>query len=253
MIAPTEIMMQTPKTRIAPIATPAAAPDHILAAGLLGLSMLVFQPQSVRADSSHFAPSGLMASSAVPATAAALYADRAVDAYSVPASSRFGERSAPVPRSSRRRIMDRALGRVAREFNKIQGRSEGPIEYYRNRLQKLQDSSERAEETAGSLGIDKASFRQGIGVTAAGAAAVLGAVHLVNPVGVTNYLLSTGFRAGYDVSQLDDPKVYLSYDDTFRVGVNRDGLVGSFTDKSGRLYSADLNIFKMRATMRLNF
>lgn len=148
----------------------------------------------------------------------------------------------------------RALNRVAHEIQKMQRRSaDNPFSKYSRDLQKLQDHFDRAEASANSVGIDKSSFRQGVAVTTATAATAMGALYLINPAGMTGNLMSTRIRAGYDVSRIDNPKMFLSYDDRLTCGVNRNGLEGSFKDLSGRVYVAELDVFKMRGTVKLNF
>ncbi len=173
---------------------------------------------------------------------------------SIQTSSVFDVEAPAATGSPRRGMANRAINKVAREIQKMHRRSiDNPFDYYLQAFRKAQDKFERAEESAGSLGIEKSDFREGIIVTTAGTAAILGTLFLVKPVGMTDYLMSTMFRVGYDVSQLDDPKMYVTYADRFNLGVSRNGLGGSFRDDSGRIYTAELNIFKLRGTVKLNF
>lgn len=154
----------------------------------------------------------------------------------------------------RQRWVDHALTLLSKELRNYHRRQiADPFEHYRDGIDKLQSHYELSEEFAGTQGVDADDFRRGLSITTATAAVSLAGLHFLKPRWRTDYLLTTRIRIGYDVSQLDDPKLYLLYGLRGRIGANRNGLVASYVDASGRTYSGDLNIFKLRATMRVNF
>jgi hypothetical protein len=174
--------------------------------------------------------------------------------YQLSTSNVFINGAGPAAGPARRRLGDRILGKVAREIGKMRRHSlDDPFAHYRVNFMRYQDNFQSAEDSAGTLGIDKASFRQGIVIATAASAVALGALNLIKPEGLTDELFRTRFRIGYDVSHLDDPKLFFTYKNLFRIGGDRDGLYGAFRDKSGRLYSGEVNVFKRRAVVTLIF
>lgn len=203
---------------------------------------------------SHSEPMTPPLASGASASATAMNRDAGTGADPRGTTEVFRDGTFTTPLATRRGLADRTLSKIAKEVQKMQRLSiENPFDYYRDNVRNAQNSFGRAEESAGSIGIDRTAFRQGIAVTTAGAATALGALYFLKPAGLSDHLLWTRFKVGYDVCQIDDPKMYVTYNDDYSIGVTRNGLGGSIRGESGRIYSADLNIMKPRASVKMTF
>lgn len=133
------------------------------------------------------------------------------------------------------------------------GTVQGIVDHYSDRLDDIERRYQKVEDFAADLGIDRSQFRQGLGITTAAAMTTLGTLYALKPVAQTDELMGTKLRAGYDISQLDDPRVTVSYNDTMRVLVSRDGIGGSLGTSYGLNYSADLNVRSLMASANLSY
>lgn len=157
-------------------------------------------------------------------------------------------------RETQRPLMVRALSNLAGQVkNSSDGSVESIIDRYERRLDRIGRGYEKVENfMVGSLGLQKNDFRQGLGVTAIATATTVGAIHALAPTYTSGDLLGTGFRAGYDLSQLDDPRMVLAYESRAKVMLSRNGIGGSYGTNSGIVYTADLNIRKQIAAANLS-
>ncbi len=150
------------------------------------------------------------------------------------------------PRS--RRLALRALQKVTSTLRRLEDRSlQELLDEYQDRFDALEKRYDSVEDFVTHLGVEQQEFRQGVGITAATAAATIGTLHALKPVAVSPGLLGTSVRAGYDLSRLDDPRLMLGYSDRLRVTVSKNGFGGTITGE--RLsYTGDINIQRMEAS-----
>lgn len=243
-------LMGFSKKRNTRLAATATSLLYILALGALGASPAVAEPQVVDAASvSPDQPAATMTAQASAQSVTSVEND-----YQAPVSSIFENQNFEVSSSPLRTWSGRALNLITRQVFVMLRRSvDDPFQHYRDGINNVQDNYQRIEEFAGLQGIDQSSFREGLAISTATAVTTLSALHFINPVGISHNLMSTGIKVGYDVSQLDDPKIFMTYNDRYRFGADRNGLRGSFKDDSGRIYTAVLDVFKLRATVRVIF
>lgn len=153
--------------------------------------------------------------------------------------------------SSMTRLYAKAASRVAKVVRKHEN-MDGMISYYESKADKIEDKYKSVEGFVGKLGIGKDEFRTGLGITAAAATTAFGALHLVKPVAVFENIGGSDFGAGYDVSELDDPRMLISYADQYRLSFSKNGIGGSLGTKNGYVYTADLNIRNQSASANVN-
>jgi len=151
-----------------------------------------------------------------------------------------------------RNRMDRALTKAAGVVQKMQGSTlETVIDRYTSNIDSIEKNYENVEEfIVSTAGIKREEFRQGLGFTTAAGVTMLGTLHMVKPAALSDEILGTKVRAGYDVTRLDDPRIVLSYNNRVNVIMGKDGLGGKF-GANGIVYGADINVRKARASADL--
>lgn len=151
-----------------------------------------------------------------------------------------------------RNRMDRALTKAAGVVQKLQNSTlESVVDRYTSNIDSIEENYEKIEGfIVSTAGIKRDEFRQGLGLTTAAGATMLGTLHMVKPAALSDEIFGTKVRAGYDVTRLDDPRIVLSYNNRMNVIMGKDGLGGKF-GANGIVYGADVNVRKARASADL--
>ncbi|MBL4888901.1 MAG: hypothetical protein JKX97_02630 [Candidatus Lindowbacteria bacterium] len=152
-----------------------------------------------------------------------------------------------------KRLASKSLKRVARKIQKLRDPSiKELVDTYGKDLKKIASKYKEIEAQACNKGIKENNFRKGAGITATTTFAALGGLHLLKPKGFKMGLFGTRFGAGYDIGQIDNPKLLVSLGTDFGMTISAKGISGEIHGENG-IYQLGVDIPDQAATAAMSF